>query len=162
MDRNVVSYKPLSAQVSQSRITSLPQAATSDILARLQTLPIKDVEATLSHRYQKSDPDCSLLSYLRTLGNGFTHAQAATRILEELADGMEDVSTTTLLVVRYVQAHRLWTDHPNPAVDSLEALLGTVDGIQYVQAGTVIGMSSQLMRARAIRLIEKHWGWGLD
>jgi hypothetical protein len=158
MDRNVVSYEPLPAQVSQPRSTSLLEAATSDILARLQTLPIKDVEAALSRQYRKSDPDCSLLSYLRTLGNGFTHAQAATRILEELADGMEDVSTTTSLVVRYVQAHRLWTNHPNPAVDSLEALLGTVDGIQYVQAGTVIGTSSQLMRARAIRLIEKHWG----
>jgi hypothetical protein len=158
MDRNVVSYEPLPAQVSQPRSTSLLEAATSDILARLQTLPIKNVEAALSRRYRKSDPDCSLLSYLRTPGNGFTHAQAATRILEELADGIEDVSTTTSLVVRYVQAHRLWTNHPNPAVDSLEALLGTVDGIQYVQAGTVIGTSSQLMRARAIRLIEKHWG----
>jgi hypothetical protein len=79
-------------------------------------------------------------------------------ILEELADGIEDVSITTSLVVRYVQAYRLWTDHPNPAINSLETLLCTVDGIQYVQAGTVVGTSSQLMRARAIRLIEKHWG----
>lgn len=154
----MVPYEPASAQFHQSQVVSSAQPPASDILARLQTLPIEDVETTLSHRYRKSDPGCSLLSYLRTPEDGFTQAQAAARVLEELADGVEDVSTTTSLVVRYVQAHRLWTDHPNPAVNSLETLLGTVDGIQYVQAGTVIGTSSQLMRARAIRLIEKHWG----
>jgi len=158
MDRNIVQYQPPSAQQNQSQITDVSQAAASDVLARLQALPIEDVEATLSNQYRKSDPDCSLLAYLRAPGDGTTQAQAAALVLEELADGIEDVSTTTSLVVRYVQAHRLWTDHPNPAVNSLETLLGTVDGIQYVQAGTVIGTSSQLMRARAIRLIEKHWG----
>lgn len=158
MDRNVIECQPPSAQQTPSQTSNVSQTAASDVLARLQALPIGDVEATLSKQFRKSDPDCSLLSYLRAPGDGITQAQAAARVLEELADGIEDVSTTTSLVVRYVQAHRLWTDHPNPAVNSLETLLGTVDGIQYVQAGTVIGTSSQLMRARAIRLIEKHWG----
>lgn len=158
MDRNVIEYQPPSAQQNQSQIANLSQTAANDVLTRLQALPIRDVEATLSKQFRKSDPDCSLLSYLRAPGDGITQAQAAAHVLEELADGIEDVSTTTSLVVRYVQAHRLWTDHPNPAINSLETLLGTVDGIQYVQAGTVIGTSSQLMRARAIRLIEKHWG----
>lgn len=71
---------------------------------------------------------------------------------------MEDVSTSAGLVVRYVQAHRLWEDHPNPAIDSLETLLGTVDGIQYIQAAAVVGASSQSMRARTAVLIEQHWG----
>lgn len=141
-----------------SQLAASSQAAAHDVLARLQAFPIAHVEATLSRRYLKSRPDCSVLSYLRDPGHGVTHAQAATNVLEELADGIEDVSTVTSLVVRYVQAHRLWTDHPNPTIDSLEALLGTIDGVQYVQAGTVIGTSSQLMRARSLRLIEKHWG----
>lgn len=158
MNGNIVQYQPPSAQQNPSQITNVSQSAASDVLARLQALPIKEVEATLSNQYRKSDPDCSLLAYLRAPGDGITQAQAAALVLEELADGIEDVSTTTSLVVRYVQAHRLWADHPNPAVNSLETLLGTIDGIQYVQAGTVIGTSSQLMRARAIRLIEKHWG----
>lgn len=158
MDRNVVEYQPPSAQQNPSQVANASQTAASDVLARLQSLPIRDVEANLSKQFRKSDPDCSLLSYLRAPGNGITQAQAAAHVLEELADGIEDVSTITSLVVRYVQAHRLWSDHPNPAINSLETLLGTVDGIQYVQAGTVIGTSSQLMRARAIRLIEKHWG----
>jgi hypothetical protein len=158
MNGNIVQYQPPSAQQNPSQITNVSQSAASDVLARLRALLIKEVEATLSNQYRKSDPDCSLLAYLRAPGDGITQAQAAALVLEELADGIEDVSTTTSLVVRYVQAHRLWADHPNPAVNSLETLLGTIDGIQYVQAGTVIGTSSQLMRARAIRLIEKHWG----
>jgi hypothetical protein len=99
-----------------------------------------------------------VLSYLRDTSHGTTYAQAAANVLEELAHGVENVSTVTSFVVRYVQAHRLWTDHPNPTINSREALLRTVDGVRYVQAGTVIGTSSQLMRARALRLIEKHWG----
>lgn len=158
MNRDIVPYESSSAHETRSQAPGLSQAAVSDVLARLEALPIDHVEATLSRRFRKHHPDCSLLSYLRDPGCGVTQAQAATSVLEELADGIEDVSTATSLVVRYVQAHRLWKDHPNPSINSLEALLGTVDGIQHVQAGTVIGTSSQLMRARAIRLIEKYWG----
>lgn len=99
-----------------------------------------------------------MLSYLRDPGHGTTHAQVATNVSEELADGVEDVLTVTSLVACYVQAHRLWTDHPDPTINSGEALLNTVDSIQCVQTGTMMGTSSQLMRARALRLIEKHWG----
>lgn len=158
MTQDIVPYQHASANQTGSQVTSLSQVAASDVFAALQTFPIDHVEATLARRYLKRRPDCSVLSYLRDPGDGLTHAQAAADVLEELADGVEDVSTITSLVVRYVQAHRLWADHPNPAVNSLEALLGTVDGVQYVQAGTVIGTSSQLMRARALRMIEKHWG----
>jgi hypothetical protein len=71
-----------------------------------------------------------LLAYLRAPGDGTTQVQAAALILEELIDGIEDISTTTSLVVRYVQAQRRWTDRFNSAVNSLETLLGTVDSIQ--------------------------------
>lgn len=158
MTQDIIPYQHAPANQTGSQVASLSQVAANDVFAALQTFSIDHVEATLARRYLKRRPDCSVLSYLRNPGDGLTHAQAAADVLEELADGVEDVSTVTSLVVRYVQAHRLWTDHPNPAVNSLEALLGTVDGIQYVQAGTVIGTSSQLMRARALRMIEKHWG----
>jgi hypothetical protein len=158
MTQDIVPYQQSSANQTGSQVAGLSQAAAGDVFASLQTFPIAHVEATLARQYLKRRPDCTVLSYLRDPGHGTTYAQAAANVLEELADGVEDVSTVTSLVVRYVQAHRLWTDHPNPTINSLEALLGTVDGIQYVQAGTVIGTSSQLMRARALRLIEKHWG----
>ena len=61
-------------------------------------------------------------------------------------------------MARYVQAHRLWTDHPDPAVDSLEALPGTLGGVRYVRAGAAISATSQSPRSRDIRTIEKHWG----
>lgn len=84
--------------------------------------------------------------------------QAAALVLQELAGGTENAATTTSLVVRYVQAHRLWTEHPDPFVDSLEAFLGTIGGIRYVRAGTANDECPQSPRARYIRVIEKHWG----
>jgi hypothetical protein len=158
MNRNIVSYPPALTKLDSSQTTSSSQAPAGESLARLWTLPIEKVEAALSHQCRKSDPNRSLLSFLRNPGNGTTRVQAAAFIFQELADGTEDVCTVTPLVVRYVQAYRLWTDHPDPAVDSLEALLGTLGGVRYVRAGTVIGTPSQSPRSRDIRMIEKHWG----
>jgi len=154
MSQNIVSCSPASA----SGTARLPDAPASDSLARLWALPVDVVEANLSRRRRKNDPDCSLLSFLRSPGNGITRVQAAALILQELADDPEDASTITSLVVRYVHAHRLWTDHPDPVVDSLEAFLGTVGGIRYVRAGTAVHECPQSTRARYIRVIEKHWG----
>jgi hypothetical protein len=74
MDQNIVQYQPPSAQQNQSQITDVSQAAVSDVLARLQALLIKDVEATLSNQYQKSDLDCLLLAYLCALGDSIMQA----------------------------------------------------------------------------------------
>lgn len=158
MSLDIVSYPLASAHLDASETASPSKAPPSDSLAHLWALPIQDVEATLSHRFRKNNPSRSLLSSLRTPDNGITRVQAAARILEELAGGPEDASVTTSLVVRYVQAHRLWTDHPDPAVDSLEALLGTIGGVRYVRAGAGVDTCPQSTRDRAIRVIEKHWG----
>jgi hypothetical protein len=158
MNQNIVSYPPASIHPGPSQTASSSQAPTGDSLAHLWTLPIEEVEATLSRRYRKSDPNRSLLSFLQDPGSGITRVQAAAFVFEELADGTEDISTIAPLVVRYVQAYRLWNDHPDPTVDSLEALLGTLGGVRYVRAGTVIGTSSQSPRSRDIRMIEKQWG----
>jgi hypothetical protein len=132
--------------------------APEDVFSRLEAVPLTDVEAILSRQTRRHQPGCSILSYLQDPGQGHTTASAATNLLEELADGVEGISTTTALVVRYIQGHRLWESHPNPAIDSLQALLGTVDGFQYIQAAAVIGTSSQFMKAKIIALIEGHWG----
>jgi hypothetical protein len=153
----IVPYDPAAARRTRSQIASTPYAVAKDLISRLDAIPIGDAEATLASRTRRFQPDCSLLSYLREPGDGITPALAAVGLLEELADGVEDVSTTTALVVRYVQAHRLWESHPNPEIDSLETLLGAVDGVQYVQAAAVVGTSSQFMRARTAVLISQHW-----
>lgn len=159
MSQNIVSYSPASVQLaSPSGTVRLPKAPASDSLARLWALPVEEVEASLSRRHRKNDPNCSLLSFLRTPGNGITRVQAAALVLQELADGPEDASMITPLVVRYVHAHRLWTDHPDPVVDSLEAFLGTIGSVRYVRAETAIHAFPQSTRARYIRVIEKHWG----
>ena len=158
MNQNIVSYPPASTRLKLTQIASSSQTPTAESLACSWALPIEDVETALSCRYRKRDPDRSLLSFLQNPGNGITRVQAVASIFEELADGTEDVSTVTPLVARYVQAHRLWADHPDPAVDSLEALLGTLGGVRYVRAGAAIGASSQSPRSRDIRTIEKHWG----
>jgi hypothetical protein len=158
MNPNIVSYRPASAQLVRSETIESPKAPKSDTLARLWALPVEEVEATLSRRYRKSKPNCSLLSFLQNPENGVARVQAAALVLQELSGGTEDASTTTSLVVRYVQAHRLWTEHPDPFVDSLEAFLGTIGGIRYVRAGTASDDCPQSTRARYIRVIEKHWG----
>lgn len=158
MYQNVVSYPPASTRLSPAQTVSSSQAPTVESLACLWALPIEKVEASLSCRYRKRDSNCSLLSFLQNPGDGITRVQAVAYIFEEIADGTEDVSAVAPLVARYVQAHRLWTDHPDPAVDSLEALLGTLGGVRYVRAGAADGTSSQSPRSRDIRTIEKHWG----
>ena len=158
MSQNTVSYSPASARLVWSGTARLPKVPASGPLARLWALPIEEAEAKLSRRYRKNDPNCSLLSFLQTPGNGITRVQAAALVLQELADGSEDASAITSLVVRYVHAHRIWTDHPDPAVDSLEAFLGTIGGIRYVRAGAANDECPQSTRARYVRQIEKHWG----
>ncbi|KAM0710532.1 hypothetical protein Q7P35_002202 [Cladosporium inversicolor] len=158
MNQNIVSYPPASTRLNPTQTPSSSRAPTVESLAGLWALPIEEVEAALSCRYRKRDSNCSLLYFLQNPGNGITRVQAAASIFEELADGTEDVSIVTPLVARYVQAHRLWTDHPDPAVDSLEALLGTLGGVRYVRAGAAVDASSQSPRSRDIRTIEKHWG----
>jgi hypothetical protein len=74
MNGNIVQYQPPSAQQNPSQITNVSQSAASDVLARLRALLIKEVEATLSNQYRKSDPDCSLLAYLRAPGDGIMQA----------------------------------------------------------------------------------------
>jgi hypothetical protein len=107
MNQNIFLYLLEPTQLDLSQTTSLSQALAGESLARLWTLPIEEVEAALSRRYRKSDPNCSLLSFLRNPRNGITRVQAAASIFEELADSTEDVSTVIPLVVRYVQAYRL-------------------------------------------------------
>jgi hypothetical protein len=127
MTQDIVSYQQPSANQAGSQVAGLSQASAGGVFASLQTLPVARVEATLARQYLKRRPDCSVLSYLRDPCHGTTNTQAATKVLEELADSIEDVSTVTSLVVRCVQAHRLWTNHSNPTINSLEALLGTID-----------------------------------
>jgi hypothetical protein len=158
MTGDLVPYKSPTAHHTRSQASKAANPSSEDILSRLETIPLTEVEAILSRQTRKHQPECSLLSYLQEPGQVHTAASAATNLLEELADGVEGISTTTALVVRYVQAHRLWEAHPNPAIDSLQALLGTVDGFQYIQAAAVIGTSSQFMKAKIITLIEGHWG----
>ena len=158
MSQNIVLYSPASAQLALPGTVRLPKVPASEPLGRLWALPVEEAEANLSRRYRKNDPDCSLLSFLRTPGNGITRVQAAALVLQELADGSEDAPAITSLVVRYVHAHRIWTDHPDPVVDSLEAFLGTIGGIRYVRAGAAIDECPQSTRARYVRTIDKHWG----
>ncbi|KAM0691528.1 hypothetical protein Q7P36_010299 [Cladosporium allicinum] len=152
----IVPYDRPVVRQTRSQIASTPYTVAKDLISRLDAIPIGDAEATFASRTRRFQPDYSLLSYLQEPGDGITPALAAVGLLEELADGVEDVSTTIALVLRYVQAHRLWESHPSPEIDSLETLLGAVDGIQYVQAAAVVGTSSQFMRAHTAVLIGQH------
>jgi hypothetical protein len=92
----IVSYDPPVVRQMQSQIASIPYTVAKGLISRLDAILISNTFASRTPRFQL---DCSLLSYLQEPGDGITPALVAISFLEELTDGIEDVSTTTALVI---------------------------------------------------------------
>jgi hypothetical protein len=98
----ILSYDPPVARQMQSQIASIPYTVAKGLISRLDAILISNTEAAFAFRTPRFQLDCSLLSYLQEPGDGITPALVAISFLEELTDGIEDVSTTTALVISYV------------------------------------------------------------
>lgn len=70
-------------------------------------------------------------SYRVGKGESLKSHQAASVVLEELADSIEQAAFTSALVYCYIQAKSLWKDHLDPKVTSAEAFLDTLDNSDY-------------------------------
>lgn len=158
--KEIVPYRPPVVEDTLSQQERRARADAGDLQARLDLIPLDVVEDQLSRRFRTTQPDCSILSFLGGLDGSATRHLAASTVLDELADTTEQAALTSALVYRYIQAHALWKDHPNPEVDSAEAFLDTLDNADHVKANIVIGTSAQLSKRRSIRVIEDLWGPG--
>lgn len=134
------------------------RADAGDLQARLDLIPLSVVEDQLSRCFRMANPECSILSSLRSGDGAAAGHEAAATILEELADSTEQAALTSTLVYRYIQAHSLWRGHPDAKVTSAESFLDTLDNADYVKANIVIGSSADLSKQRSLKAIESRWG----
>jgi hypothetical protein len=145
-------------QDTRSQRERRARADAGDLQARLDLIPLRDIEDQLSRRFRTAQPDCSILECLNGRDNTLASYQAASAVLEELADSTEQAALTSALVYRYVQAHSLWKGHPDPKVTSAETFLDTLDNSDYVKANIVIGSSADLSKQRSLKVLEDAWG----
>jgi hypothetical protein len=145
-------------QDTRSQTERRARADTGDLQARLDLIPLRDIEDQLSRRFRTTQPDCSILECLNGWDGTLASHRAASIVLEELADSTEHAALTSALVYRYVQAHSLWKGHPDPRVTSAETFLDTLDNSDYVKANIVIGSSADLSKQRSLRVLEDTWG----
>jgi hypothetical protein len=160
--QEVVRYQPPSTQrETRSQLDRVQaRADAGDLQARLDLIKIDAAEKILARRFCKHQPDRSILSYLRDPGDNIAPYQAASLVLEELADQTEETALESALVFRYIQAHHLWRGHWNAAVQSAEDLVRSLDRSDIVQANIIIGTSAQQTKRNCIGLIDKAWGPG--
>ena len=156
--QEVVRYEPPTTQrETRSQLERVARADAGDLQARLDLISIDAAEHALARRFCKHQPDRSILAYLREPGGDIEPYEAASTVLEELADKTEDSAYESALVFRYIQAHSLWKGHPDSAVRSAEDLIQHLNESDYVQANIIIGTSAQVAKRNCIRLVEEKW-----
>jgi hypothetical protein len=148
----------IALQETRSQTDRRARADAGDLQARLDLIPLNVVEDHLSRSFRVAQPDCSILDCLRGDGETLKSHQAASVVLEELADSTEQAAFTSALVYRYIQAKSLWKGHPDPDVTSAEAFLNTLDNSDYVKANIFIGSSADHSKKKSLQVIAHEWG----
>lgn len=154
----LVLSQAVALQETRSQTDRRARADAGDLQARLDLIPLDVVEDHLSRSFRAAQPDCSILECLRGEGESLKSHQAASVVLEELADSTEQAAFTSALVYRYIQAKSLWKGHPDPKVISAEAFLDTLDNSDYVKANIFIGSSADHSKKKSLQVIAREWG----
>ncbi|KAK3045661.1 hypothetical protein LTR09_012782 [Extremus antarcticus] len=134
-------------------VDRIARADAGDLQAGLDLISLEAAETALAQRSCVSHPDRSVLDFLRDPGQGTPHYQSASVVLEELAGRTEETASDALFVYRYIQAHSLWNDHPDPNVRS-------ADDLDYIRANIAIGTSARALKRKRVLLIDTAWGHG--
>jgi len=154
----VVRYVSPTPRETRSQQDRLAKANAGDLRARLDLITLESAEEALDRRRYKYQPERSILSYLQDPGDGLAKYQAASSILEQLADETENAGFDSALVFRYIDSHGLWRDHPSSEVRSAEDLVRQLGNSDLVQANIVIGTSTQSAKRNCARMIAASWG----
>jgi len=132
--QEVARYQPPSTQrETRSQLDRVARADAGDLQARLDLINIDAAETVLAHRFSRHQPERSILTYLQEPGPGVARYEAASAVLEELAEKTEDSAFESALIFRYIQAHHLWKCHPSPTVHCAEDLIQSLD--RHLRAG---------------------------
>ena len=108
LSQEVVRYQPPTTQrETRSQLDRVAKAEAGDLQARLDLISTDAAEEALGQRFCKHQPDRLILAYLRDLDKGIEPYEAASTVLEELADKTEDSAYESALVFRYIQAYSL-------------------------------------------------------
>lgn len=156
----VVRYQSSTPRETRSQQDRIARADAGDLQAGLDLISLEAAETALAQRSCVSHPDRSVLDFLRDPGQGTPHYQAASVVLEELAGRTEETASDALFVYRYIQAHSLWNDHPDPNVRSADDLLRCLNGRDYIRANLAIGTSARALKRKRVLLIDTAWGHG--
>ena len=156
--RELASSQAIALQETRSQTDRRARADAGDLQARLDLIPLNVVEDHLSRSFRVAQPECSILDCLRGDGETLKSHQAASVVLEELADSTEQAAFTSALVYRYIQAKSLWKGHPDPNVTSAEAFLDSLDNSDYVKANIFIGSSADHSKKKSLQVIAHEWG----
>ena len=100
----------------------------------------------------------SILDQLRTPGKRVTQAEAATQLLDDLAEGVRESSTQALLIWQYVKFNRLWDTHSDEALRSETAFIAGLADRVGVKALFVVGATTTRECRGYIKHIDRHWG----
>lgn len=120
-----------------------PWSSAGDLRARLDLITLESAEAALGQRRCKHLSERSMLSYLQDPGDGVGKHQAASAILEQLADETEEAAFDSVPVFRYVEIRELRKDHPSSDVRSAEDLVKQLSNSEFVQANIFFGTFPQ-------------------
>lgn len=153
-----ISSQAITLQETRSQTDRRARADAGDLQARLDLISLNVVEDHLSRSFRVAQPECSILDCLRGDDGTLKSHQAASVVLEELADSTEQAAFTSALVYRYIQAKSLWKGHPDPNVTSAEAFLNTLDNSDYVKANIFIGSSADHSKKKSLQVIAHEWG----
>jgi hypothetical protein len=158
LDTREIVLRNATLQDTRSQSERRARADAGDLQARLDLILLHVIEDQLSRCFRVAQPNCSILDSLRGGDEALVGYRAASTVLEELADSTEQAALTSTLVYRYIQAHSLWKDHPDPKVTSAKTFLDSLDNSDYVKANIVIGSSTDLSKQRSLKIIDEAWG----
>ena len=87
-----------------------------------------------------------------------TPAEAMAEILEEIGDYTEAAHLTMAQLWHYTEKRELWNTHPNPALRSAKAFLGSLTHGETIAVGIAVGTSTDAAKCGSIGVIERVWG----
>lgn len=151
----ITPFRRASRQKLRHERALVTRANHGDLEAGLDLISLEVVESALAQRPCPLQPGTTLLAYLNDPGPGIAAHQAASSLLEFLADETNKNASDSVLIYRYIQAHALWRD---AQVASADELLQRLTGADLVRLNLAAGTRTYVLKRQHIDVISERWG----